>query len=79
MAYAGVMKSADLTPEQIQTLLTRAEADLGYYAQLQERMRLQQFPADDKMRTLIDRVHGELQAWRMMLHYRIVDERRRSG
>lgn len=66
----------DLTLEQIEQTLARAEADLGFYARLVERMRQKRL--DDKFIRTAERVHGELQAWRMQLHYELISRRRQA-
>ena len=70
------MNSSELTLEQLERTLARAEADLGFYARLVERMRDKKL-GDQFIRTA-ERVHGELQAWRMQLHYELISRRRQE-
>ena len=65
-----------LTLEQLEQTLARAEADLAFYARLVERMR--QMKLGDKFIRTAERVHGELQAWRMQLHYELISRRRQE-
>lgn len=71
------MPISELSLNQLQQLLAHAEDDLGYYARLVERMRKKKF-GDSFIRTA-ERVHGELQAWRMQLHYELISRRRQEG
>lgn len=68
--------TTELTLEQLEQTLARAEADLGFYARLVERMREKKL-GGQFIRTA-ERVHGELQAWRMQLHYELISRRRRD-
>jgi len=71
------MNSKDLSRDQLQQLLSRAEADQAHYAQLYLRLDALGCSKTDPLYDRIKDAHAGLTRLRMWLHYEVIERERR--